>query len=250
MTTFAISMVRDEADIIGATVAHMLGQVDHVIVADNGSTDDTRAILSDLGVEVVDDPDPAYYQSRKMTALAQRAAAAGATWVVPFDADEIWCAADGRIADLLAASTVDVVTAALYDHVPSALDPDVADPVRRIGWRRATPTPLPKVACRVAPDLVIAQGNHAATYDRPHVEVAGLVVHHYPYRSADQFVRKARNGSQAYRATDLPDTAGAHWRQYGDLLDAHGPEVLAGVFRRWFWSPDPTADGLVWDPAL
>jgi hypothetical protein len=43
MTVVAVSMVRDEEDIVGATVAHMRSQVDHVIVADNLSTDRTRA---------------------------------------------------------------------------------------------------------------------------------------------------------------------------------------------------------------
>mgnify|MGYP003439045498 CR=1 FL=1 len=37
MATFGITMVKDEADIVATTVTNMLAQVDHVIVADNGS---------------------------------------------------------------------------------------------------------------------------------------------------------------------------------------------------------------------
>ena len=79
MTTVAVCMARDEADVIGSTVAHMLAQVDAVIVADNLSTDRTREILDQLAggssgrLVVVEDPDPAYRQSEKMTALALRA---------------------------------------------------------------------------------------------------------------------------------------------------------------------------------
>jgi hypothetical protein len=252
MATFAISMVRDEADIIASTVTHMLDQVDHVIVADNGSVDGTTDILHELGVEVLNDPEPAYYQSAKMTMLARVAAEKGADWVVPFDADEWWyCPHAETIADYLTplAEQWLTVTADLYDHVATGHDPDLADPVARIGWRRIQSAPLPKVACRTRHDLVIEQGNHGATYDGGTTALAGLVVRHFPYRSAEQFVSKARNGAAAYAATDLPFTAGQHWRQYGALLDAHGPAVLEDVFRQWFWSPDPTVDpSLIFDP--
>lgn len=97
MTTVAVCMARDEADVIGSTVAHMLAQVDAVIVADNLSTDRTREILDEMAsahpgrLVVVEDPDPAYRQSEKMTALALRARLDfGAEWIVPFDADEVW----------------------------------------------------------------------------------------------------------------------------------------------------------------
>ena len=48
MTVVAVTMVRDEEDVIRSTVAHMLDEVDAVIVADNLSTDRTREILDDL----------------------------------------------------------------------------------------------------------------------------------------------------------------------------------------------------------
>lgn len=254
MTVCAIAMVRDEADIVGATVAHMLTQVDHVIVADNGSVDGTRDILAGLPVELIDDPERGYYQSRKMTALAARAREAGHEWVVPFDADEVWYSPFGRIADILGgiASQWLAAPATLYDHVSSGIDADDPDPVRRIEWRRTEPGALPKVAARLRDDLVIEQGNHAATFDGGTTSFPGqLVVRHFPYRSAEQFVRKARNGAEAYAATDLPWPAGQHWREYGQLLEAHGQEALEDVFRTWFWSPDPRMDpAMVRDPAM
>ena len=252
MATFAISMVKDEVDIVATTVAHMLEQVDHVIVADNGSTDGTRDILAELDVEIIDDPDPAYYQSAKMTTLAHRAAAAGADFVVPFDADEIWyCPHAPTIAEYLSgiASQWLTVNADLYDHVATGDDPAVADPVERMQWRRVESAVLPKVACRTRSDLVIHQGNHGATYEGGPTSIPGLIVRHYPYRSAAQFVSKVRNGAAAYASTDLPFSEGQHWRQYGQLLDAHGPEVVEDVFRTWFWVATPTTDPtLTFDP--
>jgi hypothetical protein len=144
-----------------------------------------------------------------------------------------------------------VASAALYDHVADRRRPRRPEPVQRIGWRRAAPGGLPKVACRWRDDLVIEQGNHGARYDGGATVLPGqLVVRHFPYRSAEQFVRKARNGAQAYAATDLPPDVGAHWRQYGALAEAHGDEACADIFRTWFWVADPDADpSLVFDPA-
>jgi glycosyltransferase involved in cell wall biosynthesis len=239
VTTFAISMVKDEADIVRSVVEQMLTQVDEVIVADNGSTDGTREILEALPVTLIDDPEVGYYQSRKMTALAELAAEKGAVWVVPFDADEYWTCGWGLIRDVLSQHTPDngIVTAELYDHVCTAIDPDVADPVARIGWRRPTKLPLPKIACRTAPDLTIEQGNHFARYTVPARISDGpaFVVHHFPYRSVAQLIRKVRNGAQAYAASTLPEHMGAHWRQWGQLSD----EQIAELFHKWYWRENP-----------
>lgn len=246
-----IARVKDEHDIIAATVAHMLTQVDHVIVEDNGSTDGTLALLAALPpVEVLRDPTVGYYQSAAMSRLAGYAAREhGATWVVPFDADECWYSPHGRIADVLTDHPTEAVaTAALYDHVATARDPDEPDPLKRIGWRRRDAASLPKVACRPAAPVTIHQGNHGAGYG---ATVDGLlVVRHFPYRSAEQFVSKVRNGAAAYAATDLPEDAGKHWRDYGRLLDSGGTEAIGDVFRAWFWSASPETDpSLIFDPA-
>jgi hypothetical protein len=244
---FGIAMVRDEADIIEHTIRHMLTQVDHIIVADNRSADGTRELLKSLPVTLVDDPEIGYYQSFKMSRLAQQAADAGATWVVPFDADEFWYSPHGRIGDVLEPLTESVATAALFNQFPTAEDPDDANPFKRIGWRKTEVGGLPKVACKPRPNVVIEQGNHGANFGGAASDL--LKIRHFPWRSAEQFERKARNGAEAYAATDLPEDQGQHWRDYGRILDTAGPDALADVFRSWFWSPDPHADPtIVFDP--
>lgn len=235
---------------IAGSVLHMADEVDFVLVADNNSTDGTREILAELDITVIDDPETGYYQSRQMSALAEKAAGLGADWIVPFDADELWFAPH-RISRTLGelAANVGVVTAEVFDHRPTAVDPEGVDPFETIVWRETEPLPLPKVAFRWQPGAVIHQGNHGVDLPRDHRRQAGLQVRHFPYRSAEQFVRKARNGAAAYRATDLPTHIGAHWRQYGDLLDRYGEPALEEVFRTHFWALAPTERGMIPDPA-
>lgn len=251
--TFGIAMVRDEVDIVAGTLRHMADEVDHLIVADNGSTDGTRDILDKLAAElpltVLDDPDPAYYQSVKMSALAARAAEAGAMWVVPFDADELWFAPDDRISTVLRGLDFPIATAALTNHFCTAIDPAGDDPFETIVWRQREPGRLPKVAFRWEPGAVIHQGNHGVTLPSGGRAGQVLQIRHFPYRSAAQFVRKAVNGAAAYKSTNLPADQGAHWRAYGDIAERHGEEALADVFRQHFWYLSPTDADMVRDPA-
>lgn len=254
MTVAAVSMVKDELDVIVGSILHMVDEVDFLIVADNGSTDGTREALAeladDLPLDVIDDPDPAYYQSVKMSRLGELAYSRGARWVVPFDADELWFSRGDRMSVILRDRKEDVVRAELYNHFPSGVDPEGADPFRTIIWRQKEPAPLPKVAIRWREGTIIDQGNHSATMHGRDMRIGnGLEVRHFPYRSAEQFIRKARNGAAAYAATDLPPEVGAHWRGYGQIYDRYGEEACGDVFRQHFWHLSPVDNGMVPDPA-
>lgn len=264
-STFAVAMVKDEADVIALTVGNMLRQVDHVYVADNGSTDGTRDILDGLATMnggrllVLDDPEVAYYQSEKMSALACKARDNGADWVVPFDADEYWYAVDGRtIAEVLADCRFPVAAAALTDHVATGQDdPDF------LPWRRAHQLSMPKVAFQPMAGFTLEQGNHSVLdrrRKRPPVRGGLLAVHHYPYRSAAQFVRKVRNGAAAYAAGGdrIRADFGAHWRSWGAILARDGEKAVRDIFLTWYYREDPTVpiqiggewqEALVYDPA-
>lgn len=255
-----ISLVKDEADVIAQTVQHMATQVDHLIVADNASTDGTRDILADLArdlpLTVIDDPDPRHYQARKLTALAGRAADQGGSWVVPFDADELVITARAEtIADVIRRQPrAWILTITLLEHRPTTVDdPTVDDPLARLAWRRREPNGLLKIACRTHPDLRIGEGSHTCDYagSYPRTVADELITRHFPYRSAAQFVSKMTNGARGRGATDLPETIGAHLRAYGRILDEKGPDELERIYQAEYVVHDPATatPAMVLDPA-
>lgn len=259
----AISMMRDEEDVAADVIKHLIEErVDVVIVSDNNSTDSTREQLEDLvtwaeacgsHLIVIDDPEEGYYQSRKMTALAHRAHEEfGAEWIIPFDADEVWYSRQAHLSDHLRSQPlqVRVVGAQLFNHFTTDLDEDGCS-FEAMVWRQVEPGALPKVAVRWHETLVIHQGNHSAEMNGVTLTPApGLEIRHFPYRSADHFIRKARNGAEAYRkATDLHKNEGAHWRQYGDLLDRYGESALREVYEKYFHFMAPINEGMIHDPA-
>lgn len=240
-----IAMVKDEQDIIVQVVRHMFSQgVDRIWVADNMSTDKTRPLLEALAarlpLKVLDDDEPGYYQSDKMSALARVAFEAGAEWVVPFDADEWWYGCDGlTIAEALAAVDADVVKAHGYDHLPRRDDDEEPDPVKRMVWRRQHTQVWPKVAFRPTAGAYLHMGNHDV--EREGRRITGLLEYrHFGYRSLEQMARKVRQGKAAYEASTVHQMHGTHWRTLGALSDAE----LEGEWEKLLDEPD-----LIRDPA-
>ena len=250
-----LMLVRDEADIIERSLDHAAAQVDYLIVMDNRSTDGTSEIVKHHpGVDLrIIDKEVGHYQSRKVTSMAKLARAKGFKWVVPMDADERWTVADPyheteTVAERLRrqAPNVQIVTAALYDYLPPSGGLGGLHPFDAITWRKTAPGVYPKVAARVAPQLVIAEGNHGASYgEEPALSVPGLMIRHFTWRTPEQYLRKIRNGLEAYAATDLDPMYGTHWRMW----EGHEDETIKAHFRRWFTLDyPPYGDEFVYDP--
>lgn len=238
-----VSMFKDEEDIAASTVGHLLAEgVDHLIIADNLSTDGTRDILESFEhVTVVEDFVEGYYQAAKMTALAHRAGALGAEWIIPFDADELWSATRGTIAESLRYAEHDVQWVEGYYHIPHADDPAETDPVRRMVHRRAgRDCPQSKVAFRYHPSIAIHPGNHnvdhpssPTSHEDPNRGRGLLAFREFQYRSYEHYVRKVRNGKAVYDATDQHELLGIHWRRLGAMTDAE----LEAEWARYLQTP-------------
>lgn len=262
MLTIGVSMMKNEIDLAVDIAQHMLEQVDQVWIMDNGSTDGTGKALRNIRSKrliILDDPIQAYYQSAKMTRLANMAWQASSyqdCWIVPFDGDEWWESADDclTVADVLNGQSergFRLVSAKLYDYRCTSRDIESAgSPIDRMVWRTRQPAPLPKVAVRWSEDCLIQQGNHGAIVPgNPEFMPADLIIRHYPWRSAEHMARKAAQGKKAYDMTDLPDDLGQHWREYGAHYERGGLAAIKTIFDTWFYSDDPASDDLVLDPA-
>ena len=218
-SAWAVMLVRDEEDIVGTTLDHLLAQgMAGIIVADHGSTDHTWQVLRETAtrddrVHVLRDAEPGFYQGAKTSYLARRAFLAGADWVVPVDADEHWYAVDGDLATFFANQTAhrtaDVVWADMHEVFPAVTDatarPDAPVQVETDHGAVA------KVAFRARPWVWVGEGNHTIrgwSGDR----TAALRVLHYQYRSITQFRAKNRRGVEGLsRTTGLSADVGSHW---------------------------------------
>lgn len=205
----AVTMIRDEADIIERTLRHLLNQgVDRIVVADNLSADGSGDIARSLErVTVVVDNEPAYYQAEKMTALIAAHAREG-EWVIPFDADEYWSGLHNL--------TDGYDVAATYPHVHIGA-----------GCRLAGTEPLTKVAFRWRPGVTVAMGNHRVEGAGDAVATGLIDVCHHQYRTLGQTMRKVRQGTTAYKLTTMSDSTGSHWRDLAAKTDVELAEWWA-----------------------
>ncbi|MCR8670416.1 glycosyltransferase family 2 protein [Agrococcus sp. HG114] len=247
MTLVLTMMVRDEADIIAATIEHHLAQgVDHILVTDNGSVDGTLDILEDYAaaapLTLMHEPEQRKQQGRVVTRMARMAhTELGADWVINGDADEFVRALDpgstladvfGRMPRELGAISVPVVNlVGPMARRGSGLRRLVMRDERSPEQLRAAGViahPTPNAIHIGAPDVEVAQGNHSTSIEVGGEVPAGLELEvlHLPWRSLAQLVRKTENMGRGYEASpELRPSPNHHgmrdWRRLqAGLLEA------------------------------
>ena len=269
----ALSMVKNEQDIIEPFTRHTSKFVDFHVILDNGSVDETRPILTKLmreldGVVVTTSSEFGYRQSERMSRLLRVCQAAFfADYVIFLDADEfISCENRSVFEEIVARIPMGgygCIPWRTFVITPFDLNHEKNDPPRSMPWRRIQEHERTNVVLRLdgkyMHDIVIAQGAHnvSTTTGRSiaPIRLDGLYLNHFPIRSRDQFVAKSIVGWMAYLGKD-PDAAkkgeGYHWRENYNLA-VNGPlmsyEQLCDLSmqydlppRDYHWSTDVICD--------
>ncbi|MDT0190353.1 glycosyltransferase family 2 protein [Rothia terrae] len=229
---WAISVVKNEIDILPASIEHLLRQgIDRIIILDNLSTDGTSQYLHEISAQnpnifVGTDSNPAHQQSEKMTYLATLAWSRGAKWIIPFDADEFWYAPQRTLKEFFNSCNHDVVYAGFHHTVPVLADPEnITESELVMDAAYSFPA---KVAFRSHPLAVIIPGNHEV--NRIGARTLGLEIVHVQYRGPQQIAKKVRQGTESSRLTgEELDWFSPHWVAGSLLSDAELESVWAKI---------------------
>lgn len=242
MRLIAISVVKNEADVVEAFVRHTGSFADHHLILDNGSTDGTREMLTaligeGLPLTVVDDPTPGHWQKERTTRLMHRVASElEPDWILPIDADEFLVTpVAASIHDLLEGHCSPVrIPWQTYVPTPSD-DQEESNPVIRIRHRLARegrPTNKIVVPGPLAAAGSLHQGNHdialqgeAEPLNRPLLGEACLA--HFPARSVVQLAKKIAIGEIQYLARGNQHDWGFHYHEPFEMLVRDWDEFAA-----------------------
>jgi hypothetical protein len=228
----AISMVKNEADVIEPFCRHIAAFADHHLVFDHRSTDGTNVILKKLMGEGL--PLTCFHDHRigklqdvRTTELMHRAVRDfGADWVLPLDADEF-------LQDESPAAVRTRLTAAAGSTVPIQMwladygfhpddDQRELNPVLRLRHRvRAELRSAAKVLIprRLAgdPAVRVAHGNHAVLRNGSAIPAQlcdDLSIAHFPARSGEQVAVKVLTGEWQRLAHAAPAGIDDHYRSH------------------------------------
>jgi len=90
MKLTALLVAKNEQELIGLCLEHILSFCDQIVVVDNGSTDNTKEIAKSYGVEVYDYPETQQMSDVRNFSLSK----ATGDWIMQIDADELYPASE------------------------------------------------------------------------------------------------------------------------------------------------------------
>lgn len=174
MRLVAVSIVKNEADIIEPFVRHTLARVDHHFVFDHDSTDGTRQILHALQAEglaltlFTDDALGNLQQIRSNYLTKLAADTQQADWIFPLDADEILIGPNRADLEIILSGLASDRPASLplLNYCPTeADDPTQKNPVLRLRYCQSQASRTKKIiiprALALNPAVSAGKGSHA-----------------------------------------------------------------------------------------
>lgn len=230
-------IVRNAVDLVEVNLRHHLALgLERIVVVDNGSTDGTWELLQALSKRlpiVLDRDDGPYRQAELVNDAVRRAAADGADWVVPIDADEFFVAPRG-LSTVLAETSAAVVEVGVVNFVQRRRQRESSPRgLSTMVWRPEVPlVPLraqalvdagrralvevewdPSIVVRPSPGLWIEKGNHRATNAAgPTERTEAITVLHALLRSRRALEQRLEHGRRLAEA-DEPEAYGWHLRR-------------------------------------
>jgi hypothetical protein len=262
----AIIWVVNESELITSSIQHSLAiGVDHVVVCDLGSTDQTPDLVETLcrrfpvslkRFSALDFADSAAWQKREVELLKETRA----DWAILQDADEFWIPNGGDLKDLPLPQSFDALSVARFNVVLSVDQPPEEDIslsllarssfyVKKLenfrarldvdpglSWTQGVP--MPKLMVR--PDQVTAlqMGWHGVELHQGSARLAKmptdlLFVAHLPFSTYPRFTKKVASIREtlATQAQYYPNMIGWHWKRW---LRLQGEGLLLEEFRRQF----------------
>lgn len=227
MKIVAVCTAYHENDILPWTIEHLLAEgVDEVWIADPNPEDQVTPFASPV-YWVKDDKtfhDQPYWIDR-LAAIAE------ADWIIPFDADEFWCAT----------SPVQTIRTALEALPPEVGTVFVGMMQQRDWWWREVPwKPASKVAYRWNPEAHIGPGNHGVEGVPGESVFNVLFLREIQFRSFEHYCRKVRerNATLDRELQKKIPELGFHMTR----LDGASEDKLAQEWSKLMAEP------VIWDP--
>lgn len=233
MRLAAVSMIRNESDLILPFLRQCAELFDELLVADIQSTDGTGAALRSftdprLRVQVYDVDRQEKYQSALMNCLSREAFSHGADWVFFLDADEFLDIANrSELETYLQEVGSDVLMAPWINLVPSHYGSYHSfDTTQKFFWSGRTSIynkiAISSLFAANNPDYCIGEGNHAVSPTptaNPIADRPGLPILHVPIRSLDRFKLKIGSARRLTLAKhNRVQSEGVHVEVIDDML--------------------------------